>query len=260
MAATSCGSSIYEPPYLFKGPRPTMTLVPAQASYGQQISFLVQSASTIRWAQLMRPMSVTHQMDSNMRLVDLPITVSSGVATVSLPANRNLLPPGPYMLNITDSAGVPSESAWVMMTDERPGDICGPCCWSWIAGLALWALTVGGAVAARVWAGLSGHEQRSRPKVRMPRDAPKPGRDPAAQHQTGLAAAARAPRGNGTRGVRPARAVKGRRLRRPARLGDPRRTGVLSSGCVLGYGATGSQCVPAHRPGGAPMTCEYLSR
>ncbi|MEA2184207.1 MAG: hypothetical protein QOF69_3392 [Solirubrobacteraceae bacterium] len=107
--------SIYEPPYLFKGPRPSMTQVPAQASYGQQISFLVQSASTIRWAQLMRPMSVTHQMDSNMRLVDLPITVSGGVATVSLPANRNLLPPGPYMLNITDSAGVPSESAWVMI-------------------------------------------------------------------------------------------------------------------------------------------------
>jgi len=129
-----------------------------------------------------------------------------------------------------------------------------------IAGLALWALTVGGAAAARVWAGLSGHEQRSRPKVRMPRDAPKPGRDPAAQRQTGLAAAARAPRGNGTRGVRPARAVKGRRLRRRARVGEPRRTGVLSSGCVLGYGVTGSQCVPAHGPGGAPMTCEYLIR
>lgn len=75
----------------------------------------MQSASTIRWAQLMRPMSVTHQMDSNMRLVDLPIAVSGDTATVSVPANRNLLPPGPYMLNITDSNGVPSTSAWVMI-------------------------------------------------------------------------------------------------------------------------------------------------
>jgi hypothetical protein len=107
--------SIYEPPYLFKGTRPTISGVPGQASYGQSFSFNVQSQSSIRWAQLMRPMSVTHQMDSNMRLVDLPITVTNGVATVSVPTNPNLLPPGPYMLNVTDSTGVPSASAWVMI-------------------------------------------------------------------------------------------------------------------------------------------------
>jgi Domain of unknown function (DUF1929) len=107
--------SIYEPPYLFKSTRPTISGVPAQASYGQAFSFNVQSQSAIRWAQLMRPMSVTHQMDSNMRLVDLPITVANGVATVSVPTNPNLLPPGPYMVNVTDSAGVPSASAWVMI-------------------------------------------------------------------------------------------------------------------------------------------------
>jgi hypothetical protein len=89
--------------------------VPAQATYGQALSFNVSTQSTIRWAQLMRPMSVTHQMDSNMRLVDLPITVTNGVATVSVPTNPNVLPPGPYMLNVTDSNGVPSTSAWVMI-------------------------------------------------------------------------------------------------------------------------------------------------
>ncbi len=105
--------SIYEPPYLFKGPRPTISGVPIQATYGQTFSFNVQSQSNIRWAQLMRPMSVTHQMDSNMRLVDLPITVTNGVATVTVPTNPNLVPPGPYMLNVTDSTGVPSASGWV---------------------------------------------------------------------------------------------------------------------------------------------------
>jgi hypothetical protein len=54
-------------------------------------------------------------MDSNMRLVDLPITVANGVATVAVPTNPNLLPPGPYMLSVTDSNGVPSQSSWVMI-------------------------------------------------------------------------------------------------------------------------------------------------
>jgi len=107
--------SVYEPTYLFKTARPTISGVPAQAGYGQQFSFTVGTTGTIRWAQLMRPMSVTHQMDSNMRLVDLPVVVANGVATVSVPANRNLLPPGPYMLNVTDSNGIPSQSAWVMI-------------------------------------------------------------------------------------------------------------------------------------------------
>ena len=105
--------SVYEPSYLFKGPRPSMSGVPDEAHYGDQISFPVDSASTIRWAQLIRPMSVTHQTDTNARLVDLPIVVDGGLATVTIPSNPNLLPPGPYMLNITDSKGVPSQSVWV---------------------------------------------------------------------------------------------------------------------------------------------------
>jgi hypothetical protein len=124
-----------------------------------------------------------------------------------------------------------------------------------IAILALGGLAVGGAA----WlTGLSSYQQELRSRVETPAGAPKPGRDPAVQRQTGLAAAATARVGNGTRGGRPASAVQGGRVIRPAQLGDPKRTGVLSSGCVLGYGATGSQCVPAHGPGGGAMTCGYL--
>jgi len=105
--------SIYEPPYLFRGTRPSISGVPAQATYGQTFTFAVQAPNGVRWAQLMRPMSVTHQMDSNMRLVDLPVNVVGGIATVTVPSNANLLPPGPYLLNVTDGQGVPSASAWV---------------------------------------------------------------------------------------------------------------------------------------------------
>lgn len=107
--------SVYQPPYLFKTARPQISNVPPQATYGQNINFNVSTAlgKNIKWAQLSRPMSVTHQMDSNMRLVDLPISVQNGVGTVAIPTNRNLLPPGPYMLTVTDSDGVPSIADWV---------------------------------------------------------------------------------------------------------------------------------------------------
>ncbi len=108
--------SLYQPSYLFKTARPTLSAAPAQVTYGQQASFNVNAqGKTIKWAQLTRPMSVTHQMDSNMRLVDLPVVVQNGVATVSITSNPNLLPPGPYMLSVTDSDGVPSQATWVMV-------------------------------------------------------------------------------------------------------------------------------------------------
>jgi hypothetical protein len=109
--------SVYQPPYLFKGARPTLAGVPATGTYGGTLQFGVQTAAgtSVRWAQLSRPMSVTHQMDSNMRLVDLPVVVQGGTATATVPANRNLLPPGPYLLTVTDSTGVPSKAEWVMI-------------------------------------------------------------------------------------------------------------------------------------------------
>jgi hypothetical protein len=108
--------SVYTPGYLYRTTRPEISNVPTQATYGQNISFNANmQGKQIKTAQLMRPMSVTHQMDSNMRLVDLPVTVQNGVATASLPTNPNLLPPGPYMLTVTDSDGVPSVASWVMV-------------------------------------------------------------------------------------------------------------------------------------------------
>jgi hypothetical protein len=108
--------SVYKPGYFFRTVRPEITNVPAQATYGQNISFNVNAPNKlVKWAQLTRPMSVTHQMDSNMRLVDLPVVAQNGIATVTLPTNPNLLPPGPYMLTITDSDGVPSVSSWIMV-------------------------------------------------------------------------------------------------------------------------------------------------
>jgi hypothetical protein len=128
-----------------------------------------------------------------------------------------------------------------------------------IAIVAFMALFVGGADAA--WRlGRSAYYCILRSEAQDSRGAPRTGKDPALQRQTRLAAAARAPEGSVTWGGAPARSVSGGAPRRRAGsvLADPKMTGVLASGCAVGYGAAGAQCVPARRPGNLPLTCAYL--
>ncbi|RDV08314.1 DUF1929 domain-containing protein [Arthrobacter sp. RT-1] len=102
--------SVYEPPYLFKGARPTITGAPANAKYGQ--AFALGTTGNVISASLTSPGSATHQTDTNSRLVDLPL--SGGAAkTATIPTNRALLPPGPYMLTVLDDKGVPSVARWI---------------------------------------------------------------------------------------------------------------------------------------------------
>jgi hypothetical protein len=103
--------SVYEPPYLFKGPRPTITEAPSALGYGDTVS--IGTSGDVVQASLLRPMSVTHQADPNARLVDLPAVTQDGRTTITVPDNPNLLPPGPAMLVVTSSDGVPSVATWV---------------------------------------------------------------------------------------------------------------------------------------------------
>jgi hypothetical protein len=106
--------SIYEPPYLFKSGAPTVANVPSSMTYGQTLN--LTKSGTIQKVQLMRTMSVTHQSDPNARLVDVPFAVSSPTSmTVTIPTNRNLLPPGVYFLNALNDQGVPSTSKAVVV-------------------------------------------------------------------------------------------------------------------------------------------------
>jgi hypothetical protein len=49
----------------------------------------------------------------HQRLVRLPITVTGGAITATVPASAALVPPGYYMLFIVDSEGVPSVARFV---------------------------------------------------------------------------------------------------------------------------------------------------
>jgi len=105
---------IYSPPYLFRGARPVISQAPEQigwpsATYGYQ-SFQISTpdAATVQAVALMRAGSVTHGFDESQRYVPLAFTAGSGTLTVTPPANRNVAPPGTYLLFIVDGDGVPS--------------------------------------------------------------------------------------------------------------------------------------------------------
>lgn len=108
---------VFSPPYLFRGPRPTITAAPAQCTYGQAVPIQSPQSASIRWASLIRNGVTTHSFDGSQRLVDLDISSrTGGVVTAKVPQNRNLAPPGWYMLFLVDNNGIPSVARWIQLT------------------------------------------------------------------------------------------------------------------------------------------------
>ncbi len=106
-------AQIFSPPYLFKGTRPTIASSPSTVQYGSSFQVSTPDASSITSVSLIRPAAVTHFFDQSSRRVSLSFTVSSGTLNVQAPANGADAPPGPYMLFIVNSNGVPSVASWV---------------------------------------------------------------------------------------------------------------------------------------------------
>ena len=106
-------AEIFSPPYLFKGPRPTIASAPSSLTYGQQFAVSTPDASRIARVALVRNGSTTHTFSMDTRYVPLTFTAGTNNITVTAPANGNMAPPGYYMLFLIDNAGVPSEAAIV---------------------------------------------------------------------------------------------------------------------------------------------------
>ncbi|MGW7821335.1 galactose oxidase-like domain-containing protein [Streptomyces puniciscabiei] len=107
--------SIYTPPYLYKGTRPTITSVINQEwKYGDTQRITVDRP--IAKAELIRPAAVTHSSDPNQRFVDLPLSVDGDNVDLNVTNNPNIAPPGWYMLFAVDANGVPSVAKWVHLT------------------------------------------------------------------------------------------------------------------------------------------------
>jgi Domain of unknown function (DUF1929)/Kelch motif len=99
---------IFEPPYLFMGPRPTITAATARVGYNGTLVIQTPNAAAIEVVRLIRLPSQTHTVDFNQRASTLKI-ISRGVGVLNtqVPANPNLNPPGHYMVFIV-AGGVPS--------------------------------------------------------------------------------------------------------------------------------------------------------
>lgn len=108
---------IYDPPYLFKGARPTITSAPSTVTWNSQ--FNVQTPSAIQTAVLMAPAAQTHSVDMTQRAVDLPFTKTANGIRLTTPS-QNVAPPGSYMLFLVNAAGVPSVAAWVHVGGAAP--------------------------------------------------------------------------------------------------------------------------------------------
>ena len=101
-------AELYSPPYLSKGPRPTITDAPDLVGWGTTFTVQTPDPADIAKVSLIRLGSVTHAFDMNTRLLWLAFTRQSGALAITAPAGGAHAPPGHYMLFLVNQSGVPS--------------------------------------------------------------------------------------------------------------------------------------------------------
>jgi hypothetical protein len=112
---------IYSPPYLFGGARPLISAAPTLVHHGQ--SFVIESpdASSIVKVVLVRPMAVTHQTDSEQKVLEMPYIHDHAHPTrLTLTAPHGGHPhshaqQGYYMMFAINNNDVPSIAKWIYL-------------------------------------------------------------------------------------------------------------------------------------------------
>jgi len=109
-------AELFAPPYLFKGPRPSIDNVPSTVSFGESFFLETRNAGEILRVTAVRLSSATHAFDQSQRFAELEFQRSAGGLTVQAPRSGALAPPGPYLLFILNGDGVPSIAKVVIVT------------------------------------------------------------------------------------------------------------------------------------------------
>lgn len=108
---------VFSPPYLFAAdgslaPRPVISSLPAQVHHGLDLVIQTPSPSTIAKVVLVRPMAVTHQTETEQRVVQLSFLQTGPTQITANAPNgwhpHGLAPRGWYMVFLIDQQGVPS--------------------------------------------------------------------------------------------------------------------------------------------------------
>jgi len=105
-------AEIYEPPYLFAGPRPVIGSAPGAIHYGDSFTVATDDAARVDEVMLIRSATVSHGVNFDQRSVPLPFTAGDDSLTVQAPDAAVDAPPGWYMLFLLDG-GVPSVATWI---------------------------------------------------------------------------------------------------------------------------------------------------
>jgi len=110
---------LFSPPYLFNGARPTMSPLPSLVHHGDDFEIETPDADDIVRVVLVRPMAVTHQTDSEQRVISLPFIQSAAdKLTATMPNGvhpHGMAPRGYYLLFILNASGVPSEGQFIFL-------------------------------------------------------------------------------------------------------------------------------------------------
>ncbi|KAI3437758.1 hypothetical protein D9Q98_000206 [Chlorella vulgaris] len=102
-------AEIFSPPYLNKGPQPVIVEAPTVVTAGTEVTVPYMSPDPVQRAILIRNAAVTHSMAFDARALWLEVVSNTGCElSVAIPGNRNVLPPGMYMLVILSDKDVPS--------------------------------------------------------------------------------------------------------------------------------------------------------
>jgi hypothetical protein len=114
-ATDELNAEIYSPPYLFKGPRPTITSAPSLVAHGSTFLVATPDAASIASVALIRPAATTHAFNQEQRFLNLTFQQANGGLNVQAPANSNLAPPGFYLLFLLNGSGVPSMASFIQL-------------------------------------------------------------------------------------------------------------------------------------------------
>jgi hypothetical protein len=114
-------AEIYSPPYLFKGARPVISSAPGMIGYGQIFTVSTSSTVAIGSVALIRLDAQTHANHMDQRMLNLSFTSGSGSVQITAPANANYAPPGPYMVFLVSTSGVPSVAKIVQLSPSADG-------------------------------------------------------------------------------------------------------------------------------------------
>ena len=122
---------IVEPWYVGRPDRPQFTTSTASLRVGGQLTLTLAGAESVCRVAVLRAGSCTHAFDSDQRYVGLPFAQQDLTLTVWLPANENMLPPGPYLVFVVAQVvdpgtgavlEVPSLGQWLLIGNGKQSE------------------------------------------------------------------------------------------------------------------------------------------